>query len=115
MSLQNKVSVNCPECGSAQEVRIWQSINVDLDPGLKEELFAGKVNVCQCPKCGYRAFLTAPLMYHDMSRRFVVQYYPPEILDEDDFIRDYMNRKNVMGEALPKGSEYVGDPHIVFV
>jgi len=114
MSLQDTVSVNCPECGSPQDVKVLQSINVDLDPDLKKELFAGKVNLCTCSRCGYKALLSAPLMYHDMTRKFVVQYYPPEVLNDDAFIGDYLKRKDVFDKTLPEGSEYVGNPHIIF-
>ena len=82
MSHMSNREIECPECGKFQKVTVWDSINVDLDAALRERLFAREINQFQCSSCGHNAFLDFPLLYHDMTRQFLVQYFPPSYLDK---------------------------------
>ncbi|MGB9592277.1 MAG: CpXC domain-containing protein, partial [Candidatus Kryptoniota bacterium] len=66
---------------------VWESLNVTVDSDLKKKLFAGEINKFECEKCGNKAFVNAPILYHDMEQQFCVQYYPSEMLDDSDFLR----------------------------
>ena len=114
MSRQTTESIQCPKCGADQEVTVWSSINVGLDPDLRTRLFNGEINMFECSKCHHKAFLNASLMYHDMPREFAVQYYPPQSLDDADFIALFEPSNPPKMKYLPKKIGYVGQPHIVF-
>jgi hypothetical protein len=40
--------LNCPKCGHLQDTVVWTSLNVSLDPDLREKLFNGEINVFIC-------------------------------------------------------------------
>lgn len=89
MSSQNPATVNCPACNHQQDVVIWNSLNVQVDPEAKEDLFTGKINVFKCEACAAEAGLNAEFMYHDMELQFCVQYMPPEALEYEEALESY--------------------------
>ncbi len=48
MSMESSESIKCPKCGADQEVIVWSSLNVDLDPELRARLFNGEINMFEC-------------------------------------------------------------------
>ena len=80
MSDMTPHDLQCPHCGNKQEVMVLGSLNVTLDPDLKEKLFAAEINQFHCAKCEKKTFIDAPLLYHDMTQQFCVQYYPTSML-----------------------------------
>jgi hypothetical protein len=118
MSLMTQRPLECPHCKNSQEVTVWDSVNVSLDPTLKEQLFHAQINAFSCKKCGKASFINTPLMYHDMSAQFCVQYYPPEALDDKGFFKQF-NPDGTLAmpgvpEALVKQAAYLTRVHIVF-
>ena len=77
MSLNEPVPVECPQCGQEHDVRIWSSVNVTVDPDLRDGLLAQDLNVLNCP-CGCEAQLERDLLYHDMDRSFQVWLKYPD-------------------------------------
>lgn len=108
----------CPKCGNRQETKLWHSINASLNPELREKLFKGEINIFKCESCNTIAFIGQPLLYNDMKRNYCVQYFPPELLKEESFLRQYLrDGKLKMEESLDSISEvsrYLFTPHIVF-
>lgn len=116
MTRLGSLEIDCPECNIKQNVTIWESVNVTLDPDLKEKLFQGRINVFQCQKCGVRALIPVPLLYHDMTKRFCVQFYPYNWLENDDFLENFAKdgELNIELFSIPKASGYMKRTQIVF-
>jgi hypothetical protein len=76
MSLAREDSVTCPACGAPGRMTLHSSVNVTLDPSLKERLLAGALSVFSCVSCGKKARLVHPLLYHDMERGLLVELSP---------------------------------------
>ena len=116
MSKLTPHDLQCPHCGNEQETRVWDSLNVTLDPELKEKLYRGEVNQFECEKCGQKTFIDAPLLYHDMTQKFCVQYYPPNALKDTDFLKNFNSdgwQKSML--SIPKElCKYLQKPHVVF-
>ena len=116
MSKASEVEVECPECQHTQTVTFWDSLNASLDPTLREKLLKAEINQFKCIKCECTAHLTGPLLYHDMTRKFCIQYIPPADLDDPDML----NRYTVDGKIaidLPHekmGVGYMSEPHVCF-
>ena len=106
--------VECPACGREQEVTVWSSINVELDPELRTRLFDGQINRFRCAQCGFEAFLGAPLLYHDMKRGFCVQFYPPEAVESDELVDMFERSYPVTLKGLTEEYGYLMRPHLVF-
>lgn len=111
-------SLECPDCGQEKETMVWDSINVSLDPELKTMLFAAKINLFECEKCQKETFIDAPLLYHDMSMQYCVQYFPSEGLDDEDFFHQFSADGSLVLTDLPaafvNAGAYLKRPHIVF-
>ena len=115
MTLQSTQQLDCPNCGNSQEVTIWQTVNVTLDPSLRELLAEQRINAFHCGACGLAAYLGVPLLYHDMRRRFCVQFYPAEAIADDDLIAMFEPALPSFMKSLGGASrEYVTQPHLVF-
>lgn len=48
-----------------------------------------------------------------MTRKYCVQYYPPELIEEDNFYATFTMAGKVDIEGIPDGN-YLKEPHIVF-
>lgn len=118
MSKTTPHNLQCPHCGNKQENMVWDSLNVTLDPDLKKKLYAAEINLFECKKCGKKTFINAPLLYHDMTQQFCVQYYPPEALDDSDFFRQFNPDGSLAVSGIPavfaKSGGYLTRPHIIF-
>lgn len=115
MTMEATEQLECPNCGNLQEVIIWRSVNVTLDPSLRDKLFERRINAFHCEKCEFASYLGAPLLYHDMRHRFCVQFYPPATIDDDEFIDTYAPEVPTYPKAFPgPDAGYVTRPHLVF-
>ena len=99
MSMPTRETISCPECGHEQEFTLWRSVNVTLDPELKDKLIDGRLTTCTCDGCGYETQVVFSLLYHDMDRKLVVWLVPgdeeePEGTDVGvpDELRDMIQR-----------------------
>lgn len=123
MSRCQQQEVECPNCGHKQETTIWDSVNVTEDPELRDSLVKAELNMFCCEKCEFKGLVPAALLYHDMARKFCVQYYPPEALEDRGLYGNFthegkLNMKEVFGgmvaPALMSQSGYMAEPHVVF-
>ena len=89
MTMAREQEVACPRCAKTVPTRIWSTLNVTVDPERKEQLFRGEINLFSCPYCGLESHMPVPLLYHDMESAFLVQFYPPESLEDETFHRGF--------------------------
>jgi len=111
MSRMSQAEIECPRCSKELVVTVWESINVDLDPNLRQKLFDVQINDFKCQSCGFEGMLDAPLLYHDMTRQFCIQYLPHQLLDDVSNFEEYTNDGKRDEAFLVR---YLGEPHIVF-
>jgi len=76
MSSSTTRKFNCPGCSQSSEVTIWESINVGLDPELKQKVLDGTLFSFECPVCGHKESLVYATLYHDQERRFMTWWMP---------------------------------------
>jgi hypothetical protein len=58
---------------------VHQIVDVGLEPALKEELFAGALNLAQCPNCGAVTQVATPMLYHDPAHELFMVFVPLEM------------------------------------
>jgi len=88
MSQSRTEILTCPRCGGQGEFTVWDSINADQDPDLKEKLLDESLFVWRCPHCGHQSYITFGTLYHDMSRQFMLFFDHKEgesDISEDNF------------------------------
>jgi predicted nucleic-acid-binding Zn-ribbon protein len=115
MTKERMEEIDCPKCGAKQTETLWETINVTLNPELKEKLFQGEINRFRCKNCGNEAYISLPLLYHDMRKKYCVQYYPFDWLEDDQMLDDF-SREGEPNFSLPvaRTLEYMEKIHIVF-
>ena len=65
----------CPQCGKEQDITVWQSINVSLQKGAKQQILDGNFFTHTC-ECGNRIPLVYPCLYHDMEKKNMIWLVP---------------------------------------
>ena len=79
MTKFSKEQYECPYCKNMGEFTMYESVNVTLDPSLREKLFSGELFECKCSKCGKTTTVLYSLLYHDMTNKFMIYYSPTDI------------------------------------
>ncbi len=64
--------VNCPFCSTPQTVNVYQSVNVTIDPSLKEKVIKGTLNDKNCENCGKEISIVSGFLYHDMEKKVII-------------------------------------------
>ena len=77
-------SIICPECGHEQELHVIPSVNVTLDPDMKDKVLSGDIFLFTCEKCGFTGFAGYPFIYEDKETNggFLI-YLEPECEDRE--------------------------------
>jgi hypothetical protein len=76
MSQKRKHEIACPLCGREQEVELWDSINVDSEPELREALLLNRVNRVECAGCRKSFRIDKPLVYQDREQDIFIHFDP---------------------------------------
>ncbi len=88
MSKVHTEAIICPKCKAKGEFELWESMNVDLDPELREKVFSDEAFIYTCPECGHRTGVPYGTLYHDMKHRFMLFF---NFFKEDDYKYETMD------------------------
>jgi len=75
MSFAKLEEIQCP-CGEAFEAELWNAINAQEDPELKEAMIGGEINVVCCPACHEIFYAEHFILYHDSASEIIAFVYP---------------------------------------
>jgi hypothetical protein len=92
MIIRGTTEVRCPACGKAHTCELVQSVNPRENPGDKQRLLDGELNILACD-CGKRTQLLGKLVFHDPDREYYGQVCP----GGEDAMRDGEIAFSVMG------------------
>ena len=67
MSRSYQETIACPSCGEGQPFIVWESVNVSVDPELKQSLLEGTLTTLRCRRCRHEAHIAYDCLYHDMG------------------------------------------------
>lgn len=99
MSLANKSLQLCPHCQSMQEVNYYQSVNVTINPELKQKVLSGTLNINICTACKKEISIMSGFLYHDMTNRIMLELaLDKNAVDE--------GKDNIIRELVSKGYIY---------
>ena len=76
MTKINETKIDCPKCANAADFRVYGSINVDVDPQLRDQVLKDEIFKFKCGHCGFEDTLFYPFLYHDMQNRFWILIVP---------------------------------------
>lgn len=111
------IDYTCP-CGTTFPSKIYNTVNVTLEPHLLYQLLAGTLNTATCPNCGRRSASAQPFIYHDMARGLFAYIHPQAEVEpeERDTILEALRRSYFQAvqaaEELtqPRASSVQGTP-----
>lgn len=93
MSIKKNVRISCPKCSHKQNVELYESINIDENPDLKNSLFYNSLNRIACENCEFDFRVDLPFVYLDPKNKIFIHLIPEnqtnnfsEILNEFDVI-----------------------------
>jgi hypothetical protein len=69
-----KNNLVCPKCGKDQEVTIWDIINVQKNPEMKEKVKDKSAFLWHCTDCDCSANMDYPCFYLDPEKNFMILY-----------------------------------------
>lgn len=93
----SKQQIKCPRCHYDSPMTVWNYINADLDPGLKEKLLNGDLYHWKCEVCGLEFDVQFSSLYLDMMHKFML-FFSPTVMD--------MNKYNDIELPIPSGIEF---------
>lgn len=120
MSIRHTQEITCPDCGNIQSSPIWTTVNVTLEPEMREVTMSRRLNVFCCDQCDHMASLDVSVMYHDMTRKYAIQYINLGDMKTQDYYRSIRKNGTMVLPALAAGmmertgADYLVRPHIVF-
>lgn len=91
MSKFSYSQVTCPKCNKIKKVKIWDSINIDLDPEEKENIISGKLFNFVCDECGFTTRVQYPCLYHDMDKNLMI-YCIPDFSGDTKILDEMLNK-----------------------
>lgn len=81
MTKKNETKINCPGCGRSADFMAYDSINVNVNPRLREQVLSDDIFKFKCEHCGHEDTLFYPFLYHDMQNRFWILIVPDKTDD----------------------------------
>ena len=82
MSTSYEVNYRCPYCGRDFSVTVYDSVNAQNDPELRERAMSGDLFRHSCPHCKTDFMIQNPLVYSDPERKFVIWLSNEEISED---------------------------------
>ena len=85
MTLSHVGTIKCSRCSHKQPFTFWESINVSVDPKLKQQLTRGELTTCVCQSCGLEMHITVDCLYHDMDKKVAIwlRYSDEQLSDKE--------------------------------
>jgi hypothetical protein len=120
MSTHEVIDFECPECKTKSRVTVWRSLNATQDPEARKQLLEGKLNFFACANCAQKGYLLTSFLYHDMERKFLVQFHPYPAVNDPEFLEQFEPSGRVkldptkLAEKPGRRLDYFSDIRLVF-
>ncbi len=78
MSRPQTIPVTCPKCQRDFQLKKWDSINVSINPEIKERILKHDFFHEACAHCGHSFQIIYPCLYHDTQQKLLIYLLPNE-------------------------------------
>lgn len=79
-------SIICPQCGACQKLDIYETVNIAVDPSMRDRVASGELFRGRCETCGCEIPLSYDCVYKDIAHRFMIYLIPPQTPNAIDLI-----------------------------
>ena len=90
MSDTHIVEITCPSCWENWPFKVWNSVNVRLNPEMKDCVKNWTIFDYTCPYCWKSAYAPYHFLYSDNNNRFMIYYLT------DDYTDEWINENNIL-------------------
>lgn len=102
MSKSKTFNIKCPSCGVQQDVELYEAVNVETDPELKQALLENRLNRVDCIDCDASFRVDMPLLYSDPTHNILIHWIPEtETLAREQIIEDFDQSLEQINAMLP--------------
>ncbi len=105
MSQKKPYKIRCPKCRHEQSVELYEAVNVQQSPELKDLLLANQLNAVICEQCQSSFRVDKPILYHDPKFKRMIYLIPAGEGSAGDGERQLIDSLRRLNGALPKGVE----------
>lgn len=106
MSISRTVNISCPSCGTPQDVTLYEAVNIQTDPELKDALMHNQLNRVACSDCELDFRVDLPVLYNDPEKKILIHWVPETAdMDLDEVFEEFERSIAQMNDALPEGVE----------
>ena len=106
MSISRTVNISCPSCGTQQDVELYDAINVESEPELKDALMLNQLNRVECPDCELSFRVDLPMLYTDPKSNIMIHWVPEtEEASREQILEEFEQSLEQMNELLPPDAE----------
>ena len=74
------IELTCPECKEKFHADLYTTINLQLEPGIKNKVLSGQLFDFECEHCHKVFHIPYPVLYHDMDANLIIQFTQDEDL-----------------------------------
>ncbi|MEM7115632.1 MAG: CpXC domain-containing protein [Chloroflexota bacterium] len=74
-----QTQIRCPQCSTTFPAQVFQLIDAQRQPELKQMLMNGQLNVAVCPSCQAMTQIASPLVFHDADHDLFMVHIPQEL------------------------------------
>lgn len=111
-----QTQITCPNCGTRFAAQVFNVIDAQRTPELKQMLLSGALNVANCPNCGTATQLSVPMAYHDAEHQLFMTFVPMELnlpLPEQERLVGQMTKAITEGIPQDQFRAYLLQPQSV--
>jgi hypothetical protein len=102
MSISRTINISCPTCGTQQDVQLYDAINVETDPQLKDALMHNQLNRVNCVDCDASFRVDMPLLYNDPGNKILIHWVPEgNDVTREQILEDFDRSMEEMNEMVP--------------
>ncbi|MEI6892494.1 MAG: CpXC domain-containing protein [Pontiella sp.] len=106
MSISRTVNISCPSCKTQQDVRLYDAVNINTDPELKDALMQNQLNRVECIDCDLSFRVDKPMLYNDPELKMLIHWVPEsEEMGREAILEEFEQSLDKMNEMMPEGEK----------
>ena len=88
MTKNHLEKIKCPKCEHEDDMTVWESVNTDDNPEMKELVRNQQAFIYHCPECGKDSVVFYPMFYHEPKKGFLINFVPEYSNAAISFMKD---------------------------
>ena len=91
MSQSEQVKFKCGSCGESVDVTVWHTVDVAINPELKDQVLDTDLMSFVCPQCGYVTEAQSEMLFQDLAHAYMIWLQFPDDQGKLTFARNALD------------------------